>query len=90
VMGSKMLKAIAVAGNEKPIAADPDRLRRLSQVVVKLRKGAWEGYIPIIPKRTKPKPCYGCTGCFRQSYEAEGGRQFKFHYGKRSQSGSAR
>jgi aldehyde:ferredoxin oxidoreductase len=79
VMGSKMLKAIAVAGNEKPIAADPDRLRRLSQVAVKLRKGAWEGHIPIIPKRTKPKPCYGCTGCFRQSYEAEGGRQFKFH-----------
>ncbi len=79
VMGSKKLKAIAVIGDKKPAAADPNRLRRLSEILVRLRKGAWEGYIPVIPHRTKLRPCYGCTGCFRQSYEAEGGRQFKFH-----------
>ncbi len=79
VMGSKMLKAIAVIGDGKPVAANPDRLLRLSQVALKLRKGAWEGNIPVIPNRTRLRPCYGCTGCFRQSYEAEGGKQFKFH-----------
>jgi len=79
VMGSKMLKAIAVIGDQKPVAADPDRLRRLSEAALKLRRGTWEGQIPVVPNRTRLRPCYGCTGCFRQSYEAEGGRQFKFH-----------
>ena len=79
VMGSKMLKAIAVIGDQKPVAAAPDRLHRLSEAALKLRRGAWEGQIPVVPDRTRLRPCYGCAGCFRQFYEAEGGRQFKFH-----------
>ena len=79
VMGSKMLKAITVSGKNKLTAANPERLRQLSDVARRLRKGAWEGYIPVIPNRTTLAPCYGCNGCFRQSYDAEGGRRFKYH-----------
>jgi aldehyde:ferredoxin oxidoreductase len=79
IMGSKNLKAIAVAGEGKPTAADPDRLRKLGDHVLKLVKDAhsvsdmwW-----IIPGRTKSQPCHRCgLGCTRQSY-LENGKRFK-------------
>jgi aldehyde:ferredoxin oxidoreductase len=79
VMGSKRLKAIVVAGNRRPRAADPERLSNLEQRILELRKDTWKNWLEDIPGRTKLRPCYGCvSGCFRKSYRAEGGRRFKF------------
>ncbi len=79
VMGSKRLKAVVVAGDKRPRAADPQRLRQLADRILTLRKDTWKNWLFDIPGRTKPRACYGCTsGCFRKSYEAEGGRRFKF------------
>jgi aldehyde:ferredoxin oxidoreductase len=79
VMGSKKLKAIVVAGNRRPRAADPERLSYLEQRILELRKDTWKNWLEDIPGRTKLRPCYGCvSGCFRKSYRAEGGRRFKF------------
>jgi aldehyde:ferredoxin oxidoreductase len=79
VMGSKMLKAIAVAGNKRPRAAAPDRLRGLADHILKLRKGAWGDSRPPVFEGHKRIACYGCVcGCYREIYEAEGGRQFKY------------
>ncbi len=79
VMGSKRLKAVVVAGDQRPRAADPERLGRLTERVIALRKDTWKDWLENIPGTTRLRPCYGCaTGCFRQSYRAEGGRRFKF------------
>ena len=79
VMGSKRLKAIVVAGNKRPQAADPERLSHLAERVLELRKDTWKNWFIDIPGRTRLRPCYGCvSGCFRKSYKAEGGRRFKF------------
>ena len=79
VMGSKRLKAIVVAGNKRPQAADPERLSHLAERVLALRKDTWKNWLVDIPGRTRLRPCYGCvSGCFRKSYKAEGGRRFKF------------
>jgi aldehyde:ferredoxin oxidoreductase len=77
IMGSKKLKAIAVAGDRKPIAADPERLQTLAK-----RPELSRGPIPpmpwVIPSRTVPQICSGCgIGCTRQSYKDETGRRFK-------------
>lgn len=79
VMGSKQLKAVVVSGSRRPRAADPERLRRLTERVIALRKDTWKNWLENIPGKTRLRPCYGCaTGCFRKSYRAEGGRRFKF------------
>jgi aldehyde:ferredoxin oxidoreductase len=79
VMGSKQIKAIAVVGDKRPVAADPERLNNLAAHLLRLRKDTWKNWLIEIPGRTKPRACYGCvSGCFRKSYEAEGGRRFKF------------
>jgi aldehyde:ferredoxin oxidoreductase len=79
VMGSKRLKAIAVAGDRRPKAADPDRVRELSDQVFRLRKGTWNVYTPAIPGKTKPHACQGCiSGCTREMYELENGKRVKF------------
>jgi len=77
VMGSKNLKAIAVAGRKKPQAADPTKLAGLAAEIIRLRKDTWQGWLDEIPELTRPRPCYGCaTGCFRRAYTHEG-RRFK-------------
>jgi aldehyde:ferredoxin oxidoreductase len=79
VMGSKRLKAIVVAGNNRPQAADPERLTHLTERILELRKDTWRDWLDDYPGRTKPRPCYGCiSGCFRRSYNTEDGRRFKF------------
>jgi len=79
VMGSKNLKAIAVAGNRRPTAANPARLKELTDYIYPLRKGTWEVYTPAIPGRTKPRACYGCiSGCIREFYRASNGEDGKF------------
>ncbi len=67
VMGSKNLKAIAVAGDRKPVAAQPERLIELRKYVAGLR----QGYLPWAPPgpraaEKRKDPCYGCAGpCHR-------------------------
>ena len=77
IMGSKKLKAIAVAGDRRPVAADPERLSQLGNRVGELAKKTPSDFYWIIPGRTRTEACQGCgIGCTRQSYE-EGGRRFK-------------
>jgi aldehyde:ferredoxin oxidoreductase len=79
VMGSKKLKAIAVAGDKRPRAADPDKLKEISNFVRRLRSGAFDGPSSwAIPGITSPEYCYGCgVGCSRQSYRGEKDRRYK-------------
>jgi len=78
IMGSKMLKAIAVAGDRRPKAADPDRLKgivdRVSQPIRTTGPmGPW-----VVSPDSKPQICYGCgSGCSRLSYRDESGKLFK-------------
>jgi aldehyde:ferredoxin oxidoreductase len=79
IMGSKKLKAIAVAGDREPKAADPERLRKLGDHMLKLARGGHSASKVwwIIPGRTRPQACHRCgLGCTRQSY-IEGGKRFK-------------
>jgi aldehyde:ferredoxin oxidoreductase len=79
VMGSKNLKAVAVAGEEVPLAAHPDVLNQIVAHIQELK--SYSGRRPSpwdIPGVTHAEDCYGCTiGCMRQMYEADGGRKFK-------------
>jgi aldehyde:ferredoxin oxidoreductase len=80
VMGSKNLKAIVIAaGDKRPEAADPERLRKLADYIRTLRPpqedmaSPWE-----IPGLTKAHACYGCgIGCSRQMYPGKDGRRYK-------------
>lgn len=79
VMGSKNLKAIGVAGDKKPVAANPERLKELVEYISPLRKGTHELYTPAIPGKTKPRACYGCiSSCTREVYQSESGEGGKF------------
>ncbi len=78
VMGSKNLKAIVVAGDKRPIAADPDKLRALADHL----RGMFRGPDPkvwwVIPGITKKQACHGCgLGCTRQFYTDKNGHRFK-------------
>ena len=78
VMGSKNLKAIAVAGKTPPKAADPEKLDKLTARIRELRKDTWKDWLNNIPGKTKLRACYGCpSGCFRKSY-VEDGHRYKF------------
>jgi aldehyde:ferredoxin oxidoreductase len=78
VMGSKKLKAIAVAGNSPPKAADPAGLENLATRIQELRKQTWKNWLNDIPGKTRLRACYGCpSGCFRKAY-VEDGRRYKF------------
>ena len=62
VMGSKKLKAIVVAGDSKLKAADPERLKSLSEYVFQLKGKTFE-HLPmplVVSGRTKFESCYGC------------------------------
>lgn len=79
VMGSKNLKAIVVAGNTRPKAAHPDRLKQISDYVKNIRSSTFNAPSPwAIPGFTVPENCYGCgIGCSRQSYKGPDGRRYK-------------
>jgi aldehyde:ferredoxin oxidoreductase len=80
IMGSKKLKAIAVAGNKRPTAAQPERLAKLADRAYQLRGRHFD--IPhkwIHEGRTKRQSCYGCvSGCARQIYKTDAGERVKF------------
>ena len=78
IMGSKKLKAIVVAGDKRPVAADPEKLSNLADQVRDMLRGPAPKMWWIIPNITKTRACYGCgIGCTRQSYTDKTGRSFK-------------
>jgi aldehyde:ferredoxin oxidoreductase len=79
ILGSKKLKAIAVAGEGRPKAARPEKLQEIINLVKRIRSSTFNGPSPwAIPGLTRPENCYGCgVGCSRQSYRGEKGRRFK-------------
>jgi aldehyde:ferredoxin oxidoreductase len=78
VMGSKNLKAIVVAGNTFPAAADPARLKELCDAIVPIRVNSWKGWLGEVEGVTRSRACYGCgIGCFRQAYQHDG-RRYKY------------
>lgn len=79
IMGSKKLKAIAVAGYKKPSAAHPEKLKEITDFVRKIRASTFNAPSPwAVPGVTRPESCYGCgIGCSRQSYKGEDGRRYK-------------
>jgi aldehyde:ferredoxin oxidoreductase len=80
VMGSKKLKAIAVAGNKKPTAAQSERLAELADYIYQIRVQEGQGPTPWQHEGyTKRHACYGCVaGCIRQYYETSNGKRVKF------------
>jgi len=79
IMGSKKLKAIAVAGDRRPKAAHPGQLKRITDLVKQVRGSTFNAPSPwAIPGLTRQENCYGCgVGCSRQSYKGEDGRRYK-------------
>ena len=79
VMGSKNLKAIVVAGDKRPQAAHPEKVRQLVKLIQANRDKNIPG-MSYIPGLTHPHACYGCgINCYRQVYPGEKGRQYKSH-----------
>ncbi len=80
IMGSKKLKAIVVAGDRKPLAADPEELHTLAKYILQIRKVHFPEYPWIIPGITSPHSCYGCgIGCTRQSYRDGKGHRWRLY-----------
>jgi len=80
VMGSKKLKAIVVKGKKRPVAADAEALRRVSQYARGLMRG-----MPMVQKELTPGPrmkkvaCFGCIqGCIRSEAMAKDGTYHKY------------
>jgi aldehyde:ferredoxin oxidoreductase len=80
VMGAKKLKAIVVKGKNKPVAANPEALKQVSQYARELTRG-----MPLIQKELTPGPrmkkvaCYGCIrGCIRSEAMAKDGTYHKY------------
>lgn len=79
VMGSKNLKAIAVAGSGKIDVADTEKVKALGKHVkeIKPAPGFWNSMLP--QDRMKKIMCYGCiNGCMRANYKADDGSEGKY------------
>ena len=78
VLGSKNLKAIVAAGDKRPVAADPDRVRQLVDRIRATKPRNMMVSPWAAPGLTRDHSCYGCgIGCSRQIYDGEQGRIFK-------------
>jgi aldehyde:ferredoxin oxidoreductase len=77
VMGSKNLKAIVVAGDKKPQAANPGKVQELVKIIRDNR--GFTDMLPLaIPGLTRLHSCFGCgIGCYRETYPAEKDRRYK-------------
>ncbi len=82
VMGSKNLKAIAVKGNSRVEAANPERLQKIVNRLKEaseprsVRPSPWE-----VPGITTQQKCPGCEAtCSRQMYSGDQGRTYKSFY----------
>jgi len=79
VMGSKRLKAIAVAkGGTRLTAAHPDKLRDLVRYYAHLQGDRNADYFTV-PGKTKRDSCWGCPGlCGRIAWKAAEGTEGKY------------
>lgn len=78
VMGSKNLKAIAVTGKKRPVAAHPETVRELVKTIRDKRPRMGMPSMWAVPGLTSDHACYGCgIGCSRQWYRDENGRRYK-------------
>ncbi len=69
VMGSKNLKAIAVAGDKQPLPANPERLHELADIMRKSRPPMNGPSMWGLAGLTHPQACAGCgIGCSREVY----------------------
>jgi len=80
VMGSKNLKAVAVRGQGRPEASNPEELRALARRLRRLKEGAEVSDFGFIPgPHMKKELCYGCiSGCIRSIMEASNGKKGKY------------
>ena len=85
VMGSKNLKAVAIAkGTQRPVAAHPERLRDLVRYrhwLVGERDvlSYYAQYQPMAAGKMKKYYCWGCPGpCVRLAWKADDGTEGKF------------
>jgi len=81
VMGSKMLKAIAVMGSGEIKTADQGTLQNLIRHVARLKKGFTppDMGLGVTSSKMMKQHCYGCPGgCFRTAYKASNGSSGKF------------
>lgn len=79
VMGSKNLKAVAVAGSGKVGVADTEKIRFLRKRVKEIKSppGWWNSMLP--QDRMKKIMCYGCiNGCMRANYKPDEGKPGKY------------
>jgi len=78
VMGSKNLKAVAVSGQGNPLAANPDKLKDLSRLIIRLNKrGPFPAPFPEEQvHRTGKSSCYQCgLDCkYRNAYRTASGK----------------
>jgi len=79
VMGSKLLKAIAVMKcGAKPTPAHPEKLRELVRYYQRLLGRSNRDYFGV-PGKTRLDPCWGCPGlCGRIAWKAEDGTEGKY------------
>ncbi|MCJ7604519.1 MAG: hypothetical protein MUO19_00605, partial [Dehalococcoidales bacterium] len=78
VLGSKNIKAIVALGSQRPVAANPERLKELVRKFNVLRPGGPVEMPWMVPGITRNGACFGCgTGCSRQVYNGEDGRIYK-------------
>lgn len=80
VMGSKNLKAVVILidKRKKPVASDPETLKKLADRVFRLRTENYENYGHVEIDKKRLKACYGCiSGCDRQEFPDETGRKYK-------------
>ncbi len=77
VMGAKNLKAIAVTGGRRPVAAHPERLRQVAGYIRSFNRKPPQSMWGL-PGRTRNFICYGCgMGCDRHMYDGADGRRYK-------------
>ncbi len=78
VMASKNLKAVLVAGDMKPEAANPEKLSSLRTQIKEIAKNILYDEPWNTIENLKPYPCFGCgLGCGRNSYKENDGRKYK-------------
>ncbi|MFO8010503.1 MAG: aldehyde ferredoxin oxidoreductase N-terminal domain-containing protein [Dehalococcoidia bacterium] len=83
VMGSKMLKAIAVKGEQRKVkVAKPDKIKEIADLIREMHRDnmpMWGMDFKAHGPNTRKEPCYGCLGnCPRVRYTAQDGTSGKF------------
>jgi len=83
VMGSKMLKAIAVKGEQRKVkVAQPEKIKEITAFIKEMHRDnmpMWGVDFKSHGPNTRKEPCYGCLGnCPRVRYTAQDGASGKY------------